>query len=203
MSVYVLLLAAGLLVRVGLALLAEHPGLFDPNHYYNLAGNLADGRGFVIDYIWQYHQRPADVTHPIDYWMPLAAVWPALSMRLLGVGLLPALLPNILFSTALVALIGLIARVAGLTRRAILIAMALILFLPDFVPGAVRTDTTVSYALFCGLALLFLYRGMHDRPWLLLLRDALWPLYDGRESDARLPLPGRTSGSRFFGFGKA
>ena len=113
---YVLLLVAGLLLRLGLALLATHPGLFDPNHYYNLARNLVDGRGFVIDYIWQYHQSPADVTHPIDYWMPLAAVWPAISMRVLGGSLLAALLPNILFSTALAALTGLIARVARLSR---------------------------------------------------------------------------------------
>lgn len=101
MRLYILLLVAGLLVRLGLASLAEHPGLFDPNHYYNLARNLAEGRGFVVDYIWQYHQKPAGVTHPVDYWMPLAALWPALSMRVLGMGLLPALLPNILFSTAL------------------------------------------------------------------------------------------------------
>ena len=146
---YVLLLVAGLLLRLGLALLATHPGLFDPNHYYNLARNLVDGRGFVIDYIWQYHQPPADVTHPIDYWMPLAAVWPAISMRVLGGSLLAALLPNILFSTALAALTGLIARMARLSHNAKLMSMALILFLPDYVLGAVRT---------------------HDR----LLRPVLW-----------------------------
>ena len=189
MRLYILLLVAGLLVRLGLALLAEHPGLFDPNHYYNLARNLAEGRGFVVDYIWQYHQKPAGVTHPVDYWMPLAAVWPALSMRVLGIALLPALLPNILFSTALVALTGLIARVAGLSRRAQLMAMALILFLPDYVLGAVRTDTTAGYALFCGLALLCLYRGMQGRPWLLALAGACGGLAQLTRLDGLLLLP--------------
>ncbi len=189
MRLYVPLLVAGLLVRLVLGLLAEHPGLFDPNHYYNLARNLAEGRGFVVDYIWQFHQRPADVTHPVDYWMPLAAVWPALSMRVLGIALLPALLPNILFSTALVALTGLIARVARLSRSAELMAMALILFLPDFVLGAVRTDTTVSYALFCGMALLCLYRGMQGRPWLLALAGACGGLAQLTRLDGVLLLP--------------
>ncbi|MCY3947141.1 MAG: glycosyltransferase family 39 protein [Anaerolineaceae bacterium] len=189
MRPYILLLVAGLLVRVGLALLAEHPGLFDPNHYYNLARNLAEGRGFVVDYIWQYHQKPTAVTHPVDYRMPLAAVWPALSMRVLGIGLLPALLPNIVFSTALVAFTGLIARVARLSRSAELMAMALILFLPDFVLGAVRTDTTVSYALFCGMALLCLYRGMQDRPWLLALAGACGALAQLTRLDGVLLLP--------------
>ena len=192
---YVLLLVAGLLVRLGLALLAEHPGLFDPNHYYNLARNLAGGRGFVIDYIWQYHQKPADVTHPIDYWMPLAAVWPAVSMRIWGLYLPAALLPNILFSTALVALTGWIARVARLSHRAQLMAMGLILFLPDFVLGAVRTDTTVSYALFCGLALVFLYQGMSGQPRLLALAGACGGLAQLTRLDGILLLPALLAGA--------
>ena len=192
---YVLLLVAGLLLRLGLALLAKHPGLFDPNHYYNLARNLVDGRGFVIDYIWQYHQPPADVTHPIDYWMPLAAVWPAISMRVLGGSLLAALLPNILFSTALAALTGLIARMARLSHNAKLMSMALILFLPDYVLGAVRTDTTVSYVLFCGLALVCLYQGMNGRPWLLALAGVAGALAQLTRLDGLLLLPALLAGA--------
>ena len=81
-----MLLLVGWLARLALALLAEQPGLFDPNHYYLLARNLVEGRGFVIDYIWQYQQQPADVTHPIDFWMPLAALYPAVGMRIFGGG---------------------------------------------------------------------------------------------------------------------
>lgn len=195
MRATIFLLSAGLLVRLGLALLAEHPGQYDPNHYYNLARNLAEGRGFVVDYIWQFHHKPQSVTHPIDYWMPLAAVWPALSMRLLGIDLLPALLPNILFSTALAALTGLIARAARLTRKAQLMAMTLILFLPDFVLGAVRTDTTVSCALFSGLALLCVYEGMRGRPWLLAAAGALGGLAQLTRLDGILLLPALLAGA--------
>lgn len=68
---YVLLFVVAFLVRSGLATLAQYPGLYDPKHYYNLARNLAEGRGFVIDHILHYHRRPEAVTHPVDHWMPL------------------------------------------------------------------------------------------------------------------------------------
>lgn len=76
MRLYVLLFVAGLLLRPDLAMLVKHPGLYDPNDNYNRARNLTEGRGFVVDYNWQYHQRPAEVTDLIDYWMLLAALWP-------------------------------------------------------------------------------------------------------------------------------
>lgn len=166
---FVGLLVIGLGVRVGLALLAPHPGISDPNHYYNLAHSLIEGRGFMIDYIWQYHTPPADVTHPTDYWMPLPAVWPAASMALLGDMLLAALLPSILFSTALAVLAYAIAWAANLPIPARLMAMALVLFVPEFVLGAVRTDTVVSYVLFTGLATLTFYLGLRRDPRLLPL----------------------------------
>ena len=167
-----LLLLVGWLVRVLLALLAEHPGLFDPNHYYNLARNLVAGRGFVIDYIWQYHQAPADVTHPIDYWMPLAAIWPAIGMRLFGGSLFAALLPSTIIGTALAALAWGIARAARLTPASQLVAAGLVLFIPEFMLGSVRTDTPINYALWVGLALLCFGEGMRRRPPLLVLAGA-------------------------------
>ena len=89
-----LIVMGGFVVRLVLAALAPHPGIADPNHYYNLARNLAAGRGFVIDYIWQYHDPPLTVTHPIDYWMPLPGVWPAIGIKLLGKSLLAGSVGN-------------------------------------------------------------------------------------------------------------
>lgn len=163
-----LLLLVGWLARVALALLAEHPGLFDSNHYYLLARNLVEGRGFVIDYIWQYHQQPADVTHPIDYWMPLAALYPALSMKLFGSSLFAALLPSTIIGTSLSLLALGIARAARLAPAAQLMAAGLVLFIPEFMLGSVRTDTPISYALWVGLALLCFAEGMRQRPPLLV-----------------------------------
>ncbi len=163
-----LLLLVGWLVRLVLALLAEHPGLFDPNHYYNLARNLVAGRGFVIDYIWQYYQAPADVTHPIDYWMPLAALYPAVSMKLFGGSLFAALLPSTIIGTSLALLAWGIARAARLSPAAQLMAAGLVLFIPEFMLGSVRTDTPINYALWVGLALLCFGEGMRRRPSLLV-----------------------------------
>lgn len=163
-----LLLLVGWLARLALALLAEHPGLFDSNHYYLLARNLVEGRGFVIDYIWQYQQRPADVTHPIDFWMPLAALYPALSMKLFGSSLFVALLPSTIIGTSLSLMAWGIARAARLSPAAQLMAAGLVLFIPEFMLGSVRTDTPISYALWVGLALLCFAEGMRQRPPLLV-----------------------------------
>jgi 4-amino-4-deoxy-L-arabinose transferase-like glycosyltransferase len=169
---FVLILAAGLVVRLVLAAMAQHPGIADPAHYYNLAQSLLEGRGFVIDFIWQYHQPPLDVTHPIDYWMPLPAVWPAFGMALLGKTVLAALIPSVLIGTALAVLTYMIAAAAGLSIPARLMAMATIIFLPEFVLGSVRTDTMISYVLFAGLALVCFYSGLRGRFVLLPLAGA-------------------------------
>lgn len=127
-----------------------------------------DGRGFVIDYIWQYHQHPADVTHPIDYWMPLAALYPAVSMKIFGSSLFAALLPSTIIGTSLSLLAWGIARVARLSPAAQLMAAGLVLFIPEFMLGSVRTDTPISYALWAGLALPCFGKGMQQRPILLV-----------------------------------
>jgi len=165
-----LILMAAFILRVGLAAFAPHPGVSDPNHYYNLGRNLASGRGFVIDYIYQYHRPPDAVTHPEDYWMPLPAIWPALGLRLLGDSLWAALIPSAVLGTLLAVLTYGIAAAAGLEKPARLIAMATAAFLPELVLNSVRTDTTLSYTLFGGLAALCFYLGVkHGRDALFLL----------------------------------
>ena len=60
---WLLLITLGALgLRLALALLAAHPGIGDPNHYYNLGRELAAGRGFVIDYIWHRTASPPPTT---------------------------------------------------------------------------------------------------------------------------------------------
>lgn len=161
------LFALGLAARLTAAALAPGPGIGDPTHYYNLARNLADGRGFVIDYIWQYHNPPPDITHPEDYWMPLPAIWPALSFALLGEGLFTALLPSALFGAAIPTLAYAVAKVAGEEDDVALMSMAGALFLPELVLNSARTDTTITYILWVGLSALCFYRGLRARPpWL-------------------------------------
>jgi len=166
----VLIVTGGFVVRLILAALAPHPGVSDPNHYYNLARNLADGRGFVIDYIWQYHSPPEAVTHPDDYWMPLAAVWPAIGLKLFGNSLFAALLPSVIWGMLLPVLAYAIASAARLDYSARLMAMASVAFLPEFILNSVRTDTTITYVLFVGCATLCFYLGLRLNPrWLVLV----------------------------------
>lgn len=165
----VLILLAGFVVRLIFALLAPHPGISDSNHYYNLARNLAEGRGFVIDYIWNYHAPPESVTHPIDYWMPLPGVWPAISMRLLGESVFTALIPSVIFGSLIPLLAYWIARTAGAAQSVGLMTMAGVVFLPEYVLNSARTDTTISYVLFAGIAIVSFYSGLRGKPrWLLL-----------------------------------
>ncbi len=184
-----LLLLAGFFLRFALATAAPHPGIADSNHYYNLARNLADGRGFVIDYIWQYNSPPEGVTHPTDYWMPLPAVWTAAGFAILGDGLLPALIPSVLLGTMLGLLTYGLAATAGLDHTSRLLAMAMVIVLPEFVLNSVRTDTTISYVLWVGLAMLCFYLGMRRRPSLLLLAGVFGALAQLTRQDGILIAP--------------
>lgn len=163
-----LLLLAGIFVRLVAAWAAPHPGIADSNHYFMLASNLAEGRGFVIDYIWQYHNPPPDVTHPIDYWMPLPAIWPAIGLVLAPDNLFAALVPSVIFGTLLGVLAYGIAAACHMDESIRLIAMAGVIFLPEFVLNAARTDTTLSYVFFAGVACVAFYRGMRGQGGALL-----------------------------------
>jgi len=53
----------------GLRSRTSHHG--DIAFYYTLARNLAQGRGFVIDYIWNFWNHPPASHLQHDWWMPL------------------------------------------------------------------------------------------------------------------------------------
>lgn len=158
------IILAALLVRLATAAFAPHPGIADSNHYYNLGRNLAAGRGFVIDYIWQYHNPPADVTHPIDYWMPLPALWPALGLSIAPDNLFAALLPSVVLGMLVVLLTVGLARMMRLDAMTGVLAAALVAFVPQLVLNSVRTDTTMSYILFVGITCAAFYAGLRRHP---------------------------------------
>jgi hypothetical protein len=55
----------------------------DISFYYSVARNLVEGRGFVIDYIWNFWSHPEGVPTPSNvWWMPLASVIGAAGMWL-------------------------------------------------------------------------------------------------------------------------
>lgn len=185
------IVAAALLMRLALiGFVVEFPGVADPNHYYNMAVNLADGRGFVIDYIWQYSRAPEAITHPEDHWMPLTSAIAALPLALGGSGVDAALLGFALIG-ALVPLIGYaLARQTGLSVETSLIAAAFCAALPEFVLNSVRTDTTIVAAALVGVCLFAFNRGLRGGRalWFIAAGMAAGLTYLTR-SDGALLLP--------------
>lgn len=59
------------------------PGHGDISFYVTVARNLAEGRGFVIDYIWNFWAEPAGIPQPSNvWWMPLPSIIAAIGMVL-------------------------------------------------------------------------------------------------------------------------
>jgi|GEM_PF-3009002 len=58
----------------------------DVSFYYTVAKNLAEGRGFVIDYIWNFWDHPEGIPTPSNtWWMPLPSILCAIGMKLFGI----------------------------------------------------------------------------------------------------------------------
>ncbi|MBD2104606.1 hypothetical protein [Leptolyngbya sp. FACHB-261] len=84
-----------LLSRLMFVGLLHHPRHGDRAFYYTVAENLVDGRGFEVDYIWNYLSNPERLPHSSnDFWMPMTAVIISLSMFVFGKSLPAALLPS-------------------------------------------------------------------------------------------------------------
>lgn len=147
-------LAGSLLLRLALAALAPSPGIADPTYYFNLARNLAEGRGLTDDMILYFHRQPEDVTHPADFYPPLTAALAAAGMVLGGGSLEAALLPFVLLGAIALPLIAWgLAGSLGLEPGTRLLAAAVTAALPELVLSSVRTDTPIVFVPLAGLSL--------------------------------------------------
>jgi len=164
---------AALVVRAGLALFAEHPGVADPNHYYNLGRQLVAGRGFETDYLWHYYNPPETITHPDDFWMPLAGVLAAGGMALFGESVQGALVPFIVLGSLLPLAVYAAARQFGCAPECALYAAGFGAALPEYVMNSVRTDTLIPNALFVTLAITLLVAGLRRGRWLAFASSGL------------------------------
>ncbi len=158
-------MSAGLALRLLLLPLIVHPGIADPNHYYNVALRLLDGQGFTIDYIWQYNRPPDDIVHPEDHWMPFTAALAASGMALGGRTVHAALLPFMIAGVMLAPLAYALARQFGCGRAASLFTAACATLLPELVLASLRTDTTVISALLVPAAASLLTWGLRSGRW--------------------------------------
>ncbi|MCS6834891.1 MAG: glycosyltransferase family 39 protein [Anaerolineae bacterium] len=155
-----LIVLASLALRLVLSSLIAHPGIGDPNHYYNLGLRLARGQGYTIDYIWQYNAVYESVVHEDDYWMPLTGYLIAANARLFGESLSAALLPFIVIGALLPLLSYVACRQVGASQVSGLVAALTVACLPQLVMSSLRTETTIPNALFIGGTLLALTWGL-------------------------------------------
>lgn len=145
-------------LRLFFCLQFNHPGHGDFAHYYNLAVNLYEGRGLVVDYVWDYLVIYDSITHPPLYWMPLASVSMALFFKLTGASVWAGILLSIIVLFFIVAVIGLISRREfpdrGATRHAA--AALLVAGLPVIFSYSIITDAVIYNVLWTTIGICML-----------------------------------------------
>lgn len=185
-----LICLGALVLRVSMVGFVRHPGIADPNHYYNLGRELAAGNGFQIDYIWQYYNPPDEIVHPIDWWHPLTGVLVAASMGVFGANVQAGLLPFIIIGSVLPVVAYLAARQLGCTESAGLFAGAATGVLPELVMNSLRTDTLIPNTLLVmGCIILLVHGLLRANPMALLGSGLLGGLAYLTRSENLLLLP--------------
>ncbi len=146
---------AALVVRLALAVQLPFPPLDDPAGYIQLARNIAGGRGLVSDVLWNYWVSFPAVTHASnEFWMPLASVIMAGSLRLFGDTLLAAQLPGMVAGALLAPLVYVMGRMLWPgPRRWSVLAAVLIVINAVLVYQSVSADSSTLYTLLATLAL--------------------------------------------------
>lgn len=164
-----LVVAGGIALRLWLAAQARHPGHSDFSFYYTAARNLAEGRGAVVEYAWHYlllseGSSPEPLPRPaFDYWMPLTSLIISLALLVFGSSLFAALLPAIACGVGVGVLAFRLGQHHARSEFVAAGAAVLALCVPTLFTGSLLTDTTIYYALFAGLSLFFMARGI-ERP---------------------------------------
>jgi hypothetical protein len=147
---------------------ARYPGHADPAFYYQVAHNLASGRGADIDYIWHFLAPVTQVRHfAWDYWLPMPSLLISVGQHFQH-GMTSALDVGIVLSALFAAgTYQLASRLTGSWWIPSVAAITVIL-LPSVSIYAMRTESAIYLATFVVLALSAAV-GARERPW-------RWPL---------------------------
>lgn len=159
-AVFLLALA----VRGLTALPQQQPHYFDAYFYYNVAENLHLGRGFVADFIWNYLEAPAAVTHASNlYWMPLSSIIAWLSFVVFGVSYRAAQMPFVVLSS-LPPVLGYYLSYRIYRRRDYaFLAAILTTFAPFYLKYWACPDNFAPFALTVGLGLITMHLAWRNR----------------------------------------
>ena len=172
---YLLLLALALLVRLLAAWPQQQPNYMDAAYSYVNAVNLAQGRGFVEDFVWNYLDDPAPPPRPSHlYWMPLTSLLAWLGMLIGGVSYRAAQVPFIIVSAWLAPIsYGTTFALTG-QRRLSWLAGLLAIFSGFYFPFWTAIDNFTPFAVAGSLALLAAWRGLETQNPKSETRSLLW-----------------------------
>jgi hypothetical protein len=151
---YAGLFLAGLIVYGAASLLIRSPGYMDAEYYFATARQLAQGKGFLEPFIWNYLSDPTGLPAPSHtYWMPLASLLAAASMTMFGVTFRSAQMMSVLLAACVPVLTARLATSLGGDRRSAWIAGGLALLPGFFSPYFLTTDTFALFAVIGGAAM--------------------------------------------------
>ncbi len=150
-----------LALRLVTALPLEHAGYMDASYTVHVGQNLAQGRGFVQDIVWNYLDGPLPIPQPSNsYWLPLPAMLAGFSMTLFGDSYRAAQVPFILLSLVPPLLAFYLARrIYGRDDYAWMAGL-LTAFSGFYTIYWNSPDNFTPFAVTAGLALLFLAKGV-------------------------------------------
>jgi 4-amino-4-deoxy-L-arabinose transferase-like glycosyltransferase len=196
----VVILILALVPRLVFWLISRHPGLWDPTEYYNLAVNLHAGRGFTLDYIWNFANDPASVTHPLDHWLPLPGVLAAGSFAVFGVSLQAALLPFVLLGALQSLMVYAFAGRIGASRSVQIFAALATAWTPWLFLSSLHTDTTTLFGVLGFGCLAAVYLGMTENGRWLWLSGVLIGLAMLTRNDGIMLIPAGVLGGLWLGW---
>ena len=160
MAIPILLFAIAFLARAGAALLFADAGYPDAYYYASVASSLADGRGFEVDFIWNFVDvggvLPVEGVLPIasnGHWMPLAGLIQVPFLWLLGTTPIAAALPFWIASGLTAALTWFIGRDAGIPSWQSAAAGLLVAIPGGFAPYLGQPDNFAIFMLLGAAAL--------------------------------------------------
>ncbi len=158
----VILFILALFIRLLAAWPQQQPNYMDAAYSYVNAVNLAEGRGFVEDFVWNYLDSPEPPPRPSHlYWMPLTSIFAWLGMLAGGGTTYRAAQVAFVFFSALLAPIAYyIAFALSLQRWQRWLAGFLAIFSGFYFPFWTAIDNFTPFAVAGSLALLFAWRGV-------------------------------------------
>lgn len=157
------LFGLALLVRFLAALPQHQPNYMDAAYSYVNAVNLAEGRGFVEDFVWNYLDNPPSPPHSSHlYWMPLTSILAWLGMILGGISYRAAQTGFIILSALLAPISFYVAYVLAGQRWSGWLAGLLAIFSGFYFPFWTAIDNFTPFAVFGSLAIILAWHGMES-----------------------------------------